>query len=592
MQGNYSRTIVLVKRVFVTAICLTISVFFNNQFTFAQTNSNQSNVHAQIQQHLNAGEFPVAIQLADTLAGSARDEALAEISNSQFDSGASSGAYETAGTVSGDTSRAELLTELSGKRVGSNAGQAGGITAADFTNLIDLITNTVQPDSWQDTGQGLGTIQSYPAGVFVDGTGTLKKIKVGNNDMADRIRERGREGSGNRDWMWKSDLRMISITRLEKAAQLLAARGKPVSETMRNLGGMYQVKYLMMYPETGDIVIAGPAGPWKLNQDNRPVNVETGKPVLQLDDLVVCLRNAWDNNGKFGCSITPRKQNLADTKQFLATTSLKGKRWSKEIRSVLGKQDIEVFGIDPGTHAARVLVEADYRMKLLGMGLEESIPEVPSYFDRVKLGANGQVPPMDVVRWWFTLNYDDIVSNDARTTFTFNGTGVKVLSETEFISDQGDRIHTGTSHGPTKGFARDFTKHFDKLADEYPVYRQLKNVFDMALVANLIRNQEMSAKTKWHRTFFATPDSDQSLAYRVRMDRTATQVDSVLNEKILKVRKQKSTVKHHMVGVSGGISCNVHDILEAKFSDDSNGELAKSQKLATPDAEEIKWWWD
>ena len=37
----------------------------------------------------------------------------------------------------------------------------GGVTLQDFQPLIDLIQNTIQPDSWQDTGQGLGTIQPY-----------------------------------------------------------------------------------------------------------------------------------------------------------------------------------------------------------------------------------------------------------------------------------------------------------------------------------------------------------------------------------------------------------------------------------------------
>ena len=36
----------------------------------------------------------------------------------------------------------------------------------------------------------------------------------------------------------------------------------------------------------------------------------------------------------------------------------------------LGRQDITMYGIDPRTHAGRVLVEADYRMKLVGIGLE------------------------------------------------------------------------------------------------------------------------------------------------------------------------------------------------------------------------------
>ncbi len=37
----------------------------------------------------------------------------------------------------------------------------GGVTLQDFQPLIDLIQNTIQPDTWQDTGQGLGTIEAF-----------------------------------------------------------------------------------------------------------------------------------------------------------------------------------------------------------------------------------------------------------------------------------------------------------------------------------------------------------------------------------------------------------------------------------------------
>ena len=562
--------------------------------TFGLSNSHGQAVDARVTQHLDAGEIPRAISVANSLNKGARDIALAQVAQTQFQSGSPNGAFQTAKQITSDVQRAGTLNNIHSGGIGGGAGgQGGGITEADFNNLIDLITGTIKQDSWQVNGAGLGTIQAYPAGVYVDPTGTLSKLKVVENDQLDRIRQRARDRVGSQDWTSGSDLRMISLTRLEKAAHVLAAQGKPIDPMMRNLGGMYEVKYLMTFPETGDIVIAGPAGPWKLDQENRPVNVENGKPVLQLDDLVVCLRNAWDNNGKFGCSITPRKKNLAQTKAFLASSKLKGKRWSKGIREALGQQDVEVVGIEPTTHAARVLVEADYRMKLLGMGLEKSIPEVPSYFDRVKLGADGSVPPMDVVRWWFTLNYDDITQNDDATMFTFNGTGVKVLSENEFINDQGDRIHTGKSQGPTKSFARDFTKHFDKLADKYPVYRQLKNVFDMALVSSLIRRQGLSGQVEWHRTFFATPaEGDSGLHYQVRHDRIATQVNSVLNEKFVKVRKQRSTVKHHLVGVSGGISYDVGQVLTESVAKDKTGVLAQTGKVAKPTDSDTHWFWD
>ncbi|MFT5300500.1 MAG: general secretion pathway protein D [Mariniblastus sp.] len=37
----------------------------------------------------------------------------------------------------------------------------GGITEQDFQPLMELIQNTIQPDSWVDTGQGLGTVEAF-----------------------------------------------------------------------------------------------------------------------------------------------------------------------------------------------------------------------------------------------------------------------------------------------------------------------------------------------------------------------------------------------------------------------------------------------
>ena len=53
-------------------------------------------------------------------------------------------------------------------------------------------------------------------------------------------------------------------------------------------------------------------------------------------------------------------------------------KWLNEIRGAMGRQDISVYGIDPRTRAGRVLIEADYRMKLVGIGLEEGTLGVPA----------------------------------------------------------------------------------------------------------------------------------------------------------------------------------------------------------------------
>ena len=60
-----------------------------------------------------------------------------------------------------------------------------------------------------------------------------------------------------------------------------------------------------------------------------------------------------------------------------------------------------------------------------------------------------------------------------------------MLSENELLTRQGDRIHTGQSDPLTAQFAADFTRHFEQLSQKYPVYADLRNIFDLAVVVSL-----------------------------------------------------------------------------------------------------------
>ncbi len=578
------------KRFFLRKACARISLS-TSFLLFLAVQTFGFQVEDQIRSHLGSGEFAAAVDLAGGLGGEQADRMHAAISNAQFNAGAKYGAYQSAGSIANDLVRSDTLGSFGNRNNDDrNAANRGGITEADFDNLIDLIKSTIAPDDWDDTN-GDGSIQAYPAGVFVDASGTLQKIKVGSKSLQ-RIRN---ELVNESSWATnEAGLRKISLVKLERAAQLLASQGKPLPEEMKNLAGLYEIKYLIAYPEQNDIVIAGPAGPWELNEEGRPVNAQNGYPVMQLDDLVVCLRNAFEKSGKFGCAITPRQQNLADAKQYLAESKLRGKAWRDGLRERLGKQDIEIFGIDPQTHAGRVLVEADYRMKLIGMDLEESIAEIPSFLSRISPNADGTLPPLDVVRWWFTLNYDDVFADEQRLAFEFAGTGVKVLSENEMINDLGQRIHTGKSKGPTKGFADDFTDHFDEIADKYPVYRQLKNVFDMALISALIRQERLHEQTDWNMTFFGESGTQgEALSYKPALEAAPTQVASVMNHRIINQRKNRKTLKHTLVGVSGGISYDVSEVVTSeKIKTDSSGDLLKQWDEAAGNGQVEDWWWD
>jgi hypothetical protein len=269
-----------------------------------------------------------------------------------------------------------------------------------------------------------------------------------------------------------SPLRKVSLRRLEQAVQARYAAGQPADDLQQHLAGLQRVQYVFVYPEQRDVVIAGPAGGWKKNDEGRTVSLDNERPVMQLDDLVVVLRNAFGGPGTFGCSITPTKEGLAAAKatsEKWAANPLKPgqrERWLGELRDSLGKQDIEVDGIDPQSRAALVLVEADYRMKLVGMGLEPGTVGVSSYFANI----NPSKPPkMDVLRWWFELNYQPVRATAGNDAFALRGTGVKVLSENEQITKEGERVHTGQANEPTAAFASSFTQHFDALAAKYPI---------------------------------------------------------------------------------------------------------------------------
>jgi hypothetical protein len=537
-----------------------------------------------IQSFVESGEFGPALAAAGALEDhAARDEWLGRIAAAQAHAAAPAASWSTLSAIQSDLQRRGALDSFF-----SPPGAAGGAAMADFDTLINLITSTIAPDTWDEVG-GAGAIEPFPTGVYVDADGVLKRLTtVAAASPLDDVKRQAMVDSGNRQVARQSPLRKVSLTRLEKQLQLRAAFGQPADEAMRHLAGIYRVRYVLVYPETGDVVIAGPAGAWRPDREGRPVNMESGQPVLQLDDLLVVLRNALDADGRFGCAIKPRQANLAATKAFLdqwkgRSVSSGGRQaWLEQLRATVGKQDIEVYGIDPRTRAARVLVEADYRMKLVGMGLEDGTLGVVSYLDAVKRARPKHPPAMNVLRWWFTLNDVALKATENRDAFELAGQSVRVLSENEMLSETGKRIHTGTSDELNREFARSFTKHFDALAEKYPVYADLRNVFDLALVAALLRAEDLPTQANWHMTHFRDAD-----ACPVTLSQAAKEVDSVIHHVEIK-RSQ------FIAGVSGGVSVATSQVVRKQaIQTDDYGLIGAEHAASVPqDLGRHDWWWD
>jgi hypothetical protein len=542
----------------------------------------------RVDAHLQAGEFGPALALARNVADpQKRDELLAIVAQAQVRGGARQAGLHALGEVSDDRTRNRVVSDLSSQPVESWPARGGG-TQADFDTLIDLIRSTVAPQTWDQVG-GPGAVNAFPGGVYVDATGLMKRLPVrdGGRELA-ALRQRAWESSGNRDVRQPAALRKVSLTRLEREVQLRRAGGQPPTESMRLLAGLQRVKYVFVYPESGDLVIAGPAGDWRTDTEGRPVSVAGNMPVLQLDDLIVVLRNAHEHDGQFTCSITPRRENLAAAQAFLSESAKRPLRpeqrasWLAHVRDRVGKQLIEVEGLDPRTRVARVIVEADYRMKLIGMGLEEGVHGLTSYLDSIEVPAGSTPSPMSVLRWWFTMNYDALRATPTRNAFELQGQGVRVLSENELLDERGERIHTGAADELNEQFAHDFTKHFAALASKYPIYAELRNVFDLALVAGLSRAEDLPGQVHWHLTHFL--DAQRC---PVALGVAATEVETVINHRVIRQ-------KHIVAGVSGGVSVDVRPYVErAKIKTDSYGALEAEFVGCVPkNLPREAWWWD
>jgi len=548
---------------------------------------------ALIQAELAAGEFAPALAAAQAAATpQQRDRWLAQVAEAQAQASARDASLRTLGGIYDDRTRTRTLADLAAQPLGGR----GGASQADFQSLMDLITATIEPNTWDAVG-GPGSIAPFETGVRVDAQGLLQRLLKSEETGSLAALRASSAVKGRRENVRQSSpLRKVSLPRLEKHLQLRLAAGRQPTDAMQVLAGLQRIKYVFVYPDSGDVVLAGPAGDWCADAENRLVSTESGQPVLRLDDLVVVLRQmTGGGETKFGCLIVPRQEALARLKAFLdepGKTAQPGprKEWVEQLRSRLGKQAIEVYGLDPRTRAARVLVEADYRMKLVGMGLEEGVPGVESYLDLIKIpagqGPEGAPPPMGVLRWWFTLNYQAVLASQDRQAFAIRGQGVKVLSENELLTAEGKRVQTGESEPLNRQFAQSFTEHFEALCQKYPVYADLRNICDLALVGALVRAEDLSAKAGWHMTFFGDPQ-----AYQVELGPAPKEVETVANYRVIR----SGSKIHTIAGVSGGVRVDPAAIVTSQAIEvEGYGPLSSQHSAAVP--KELlpleAWWWD
>lgn len=440
-----------------------------------------------------------------------------------------------------------------------------------------------QNQNQQNQNQNQNNQGSTNAGVIVDAQGVLRRNTVSDpTGMLRRQQVAAAQATLPRELSRPSDLRKVSLTRLEKA---ISDNGGVLTDEMRYLAGLQRLRYVFLYPESGDIVIAGPAEGWAPEADGRMTGLRSGRPVLQLQDLVVALRAFPPDQTKtpmVGCSIDPTPEGLASMQRFLRSTGrtatpAQTQYLANGLRTSLGLQTIRVDGIPADTRFAQVLVEADYRMKLIGIGLER--PQVRGLTTFVDSASPAQMSRNALARWFFVPDYECVRTSDDGMAMELVGDGVKVVDEQEVVGSSGERSVSGSGNRASTIFTTSFTRVYPQLAAVSPVYAELRNLVDMLVAAAYIQQEDMYHKTGWGMTLFGSEES-----FPVRLYNAPTQVESAVN-----AIWKGSTL---MTPIGGGVQIEAEMALKPENIQADDGKVAGLRASTEVDLPDGQWWWD
>lgn len=379
-----------------------------------------------------------------------------------------------------------------------------------------------------------------------------------------------------------SPLRKVSLVRLEAAIEDCLKSKKPVPPEMQFLAGLQRIDYVFLDPETKDLVIAGPAEGFAMDDLGRVVGVTNGRPPLRLDDLMVALR-ALERQASLGCSIDADETRMAKFMQYVKVNSSRtspagiAQRY-RNMTKILGMQNITVWGVPAESHFGYTLVEADWRMKRLSLAIEN--PQVAGFRSHLAMiGRGGNATQ----RFWFMPLYDAFQQNEDATAFHFAGQRAQLMSQEEYVGETGKRSDAATTRVSTQRFAKHFTDKFPKLADSMPVFAELQNAIDLSILAALFKKERLPQKIGWRMSLFL--DSERATYATTHAPK---QVASVVN-----FRKAGRGMVVGLIG--GGVVINAMDTVRAiefKTEEADRVEGIRTGALEKQHPQAHPWWWD
>ncbi len=339
-------------------------------------------------------------------------------------------------------------------------------------------------------GNNGGGFQNF-GGIIIDGEGVLgtTRSKKVSKTALKKLQEEFSKQQLDASVIEESEARTLSLKQLDAAVKEVLDSGEKIPASLRYLAGLQRIDYIVLDRNNEDVYIVGPAEGFAPGPTGQLVGVSSGRPPMQLDDLVVAIRSTLGGQSEMGVSIDPTDENMANLQNYIrrnsnaVTTSVAQRRY-QTMGKVLGNQVISIWGVPEDSHFALALAEADLRMKRIALGTEPSgVRGVQSHLSLLIPQGNS------LQRWWFVPDYETLGTNESRTVFEIKGKRAQLMAQEEIAGPNGQRNDAAFTRKTTEKFALLFTEKFDELANANTAFAKLQGLYDLSLVAAIVRSE-------------------------------------------------------------------------------------------------------
>jgi len=247
-------------------------------------------------------------------------------------------------------------------------------------------------------------------------------------------------------------LEKVSSVSLKAICDAAAAYNKSWSllpDALRHPGGLHRILGFVIDSKHDDLILIG--------------STEGPGEAIDLDDITIGFRAVWKAGLVPICSLEPVPGDFG------------------------GPQRAIVAGVERNTHFARIMLDADYKLKTMlfsaaPLGGFRSLKDIVT-----EEAASGSISGW-MARFWFTPvqpGEGEIRLSSDDQAGLFNAS-IQVVTE-DMRSNGATLVGTGSQSKAMADATGQFTRQFDRLERDAPVVAQLHGLFDIVLLADVLR---------------------------------------------------------------------------------------------------------